>query len=50
MAGLGTNKIGELSIEIQSLAIGTKITAIVVYTGELARISSNDVLQSFIDS
>lgn len=30
--------VGELSIEIQSLAIGGKITAIVVYTGDLAEI------------
>ena len=43
-------KIGELSIEVESLAIGKKITGICVYTGELARVSTKDVIASFVDA
>ena len=51
--GSGENQqpyIGELSVEIEALVIGTKVTAIVVYTGDLANIDSKEVNQSFIDA
>lgn len=42
--------IGELSIEIESLEIGSKVTAIVVYTGDLTKIDTKQVMQAFFES
>ena len=55
MANLGPGEsqkrhIGELAIEIESLTIGTKVCAIVVYTGELASIKSKDVINTFFET
>lgn len=55
LAGLGCAEgqrryIGELAFEVESLAIGNKVTAIVVYTGELANMSNKEIISSFIDS
>jgi hypothetical protein len=55
MANLGTGEnqkpyIGELAVEIEALAIGNKVTAIVVYTGDLASIDAKEVTQSFMNA
>ena len=42
--------IGELAFEVESLVIGTKVTAIVVYTGELANLGTKEIISTFIDS
>ena len=45
-----TVDVGELAIEIEQLVVGKSCRAIVVCTGDLARISPKHVAQSFIDN
>ena len=40
----------ELTIEIEELKYGKNVTALLVYTGDLARIETREVVQAFLDS
>ena len=46
----GNQDVGELSIEIEQLIIKQSCKALVVYTGDLARIQPKHVAKSFLDS
>ena len=39
----------ELAIEIETLKYGNNVTALLVYTGDLARIEPREVVQAFME-
>ena len=43
-------QVQELSIEVEKLGVGNSITAICVYTGDLAHVNSRQIVDSFIEA
>jgi hypothetical protein len=46
---LNTGKGNELVFEIEKLIVGPKFEALVVYTGDLANVSSKEIIKKIVD-